>query len=124
MMIIVIIMFVCAELLASGNPVHNGNPLDQHADFCSAADLLHVASALKKSSGEVGEDGLPATGRYHRNIPFFSLTGLLELIAASLFSFTGVLLLLFKSDRIRRFLTVCHIHLSDGQKPMFITKEV
>jgi hypothetical protein len=120
MMIIVIIMFVCAELVSSGNPVRHGDPLDQHADFCSAADLLHVASILKKNSGEVGEDGLPATDRYHRNNLVFSLTGLLELIAASLFSFTGVLLLLFKSDRIRRFLTVHHIHLSDGQKPVFI----
>ena len=115
-MIFVIILFVCAQILVSNTLKVQKTVSDNHMGISSFTDLFRTVTALRKSSNEFEEDTLIITTKIQKNSLRISLAALLEIIATTLFSYTGVILLLFKSDRIKRFVPVHFIHLSDGKK--------
>ena len=115
----VIILFVCAQILVSGSLKVRENISDNHMQINNFTDLFQTVTALRKSSNEIEEDTLIITTKIQKSSLHISLAALLEMIATNLFSYTGVMLLLFNSDRIRRFLPVHFIHLSDGKKSLW-----
>ena len=118
-MIFVIILFVCAQILVSNTLKVQKTVSDNHMGISSFTDLFRTVTALRKSSNEFEEDTLIITTKIQKSSLHISLAALLEMIATNLFSYTGVMLLLFNSDRIRRFLPVHFIHLSDGKKSLW-----
>ena len=115
----VIILFVCAQILVSDSLKVRENISDNHMQINNFTDLFQTVTALRKSSNEIEEDTLIITTKIQKSSLHISLAALLEMIAANLFSYTGVMLLLFNSDRIRRFVPVHFIHLSDGKKSLW-----
>ena len=115
----VIILFVCAQILVSDSLKVRENISDNHMQINNFTDLFKTVTALRKSSNEIEEDTLIITTKIQKSSLHISLAALLEMIAANLFSYTGVMLLLFNSDRIRRFVPVHFIHLSDGKKSLW-----
>ena len=115
----VIILFVCTQILVSDSLKVRENISDNHMQINNFTDLFQTVTALRKSSNEIEEDTLIITTKIQKSSLHISLAALLEMIATNLFSYTGVMLLLFNSDRIRRFLPVHFIHLSDGKKSLW-----
>ena len=115
----VIILFVCAQILVSDSLKVRETISDNHMQINNFTDLFQTVTALRKSSNEIEEDTLIITTKIQKSSLHISLAALLEMIATNLFSYTGVMLLLFNSDRIRRFLPVHFIHLSDGKKSLW-----
>ena len=115
----VIILFVCAQILVSDSLKVRETISDNYMQINNFTDLFQTVTALRKSSNEFEEDTLIITTKIQKSSLHISLAALLEMIAANLFSYTGVMLLLFNSDRIRRFLPVHFIHLSDGKKSLW-----
>ena len=115
----VIILFVCTQILVSDSLKVRETISDNHMQINNFTDLFQTVTALRKSSNEFEEDTLIITTKIQKSSLHISLAALLEMIAANLFSYTGVMLLLFNSDRIRRFVPVHFIHLSDGKKSLW-----
>ena len=115
----VIILFVCTQILVSDSLKVRETISDNHMQINNFTDLFQTVTALRKSSNEFEEDTLIITTKIQKSSLHISLAALLEMIATNLFSYTGVMLLLFNSDRIRRFLPVHFIHLSDGKKSLW-----
>ena len=115
----VIILFVCTQILVSDSLKVRETISDNHMEISNFTDLLQTVTALRKFSNEFEEDTLIITTKIQKSSLHISLAALLEMIAANFFSYTGVMLLLFNSDRIRRFLPVHFIHLSDGKKSLW-----
>ena len=115
----VIILFVCAQILVSDSLKVRETISDNHMQINNFTDLFKTVTALRKSSNEIEEDTLIITTKIQKSSLHISLAALLEMIATNLFSYTGVMLLLFNSDRIRRFVPVHFIHLSDGKKSLW-----
>lgn len=118
MMACVIILFICAQILVSDSLKMSANISGTQMEISSFTDLFRAVTALRKSSSEFEEDTLILSTKIQKNSLHISIAALLEIIATTLFSYTGVMLLLFKSDRINRFITVLFIHLSDGKKSL------
>ena len=114
----VIILFVCTQILVSDSLKVRETISDNHMEISNFTDLLQTVTALRKFSNEFEEDTLIITTKIQKSSLHISLAALLEMIAANLFSYTGVMLLLFNSDRIKRFVPVYFIHLSDGKKSL------
>ena len=115
----VIILFVCTQILVSDSLKVRETISDNHMEISNFTDLLQTVTALRKFSNEFEEDTLIITTKIQKSSLHISLAALLEMIATNLFSYTGVMLLLFNSDRIRRFVPVHFIHLSDGKKSLW-----
>ena len=115
----VIILFVCTQILVSDSLKVRETISDNHMQISNFTDLFKTVTALRKFSNEFEEDTLIITTKIQKSSLHISLAALLEMIATNLFSYTGVMLLLFNSDRIRRFLPVHFIHLSDGKKSLW-----
>ena len=115
----VIILFVCTQILVSDSLKVRETISDNHMEISNFTDLLQTVTALRKYSNEFEEDTLIITTKIQKSSLHISLAALLEMIATNLFSYTGVMLLLFNSDRIRRFVPVHFIHLSDGKKSLW-----
>ena len=115
----VIILFVCTQILVSDSLKVRETISDNHMQISNFTDLFKTVTALRKFSNEFEEDTLIITTKIQKSSLHISLAALLEMIAANFFSYTGVMLLLFNSDRIRRFVPVHFIHLSDGKKSLW-----
>ena len=115
----VIILFVCTQILVSDSLKVRETISDNHMQISNFTDLFQTVTALRKFSNEFEEDTLIITTKIQKSSLHISLAALLEMIATNLFSYTGVMLLLFNSDRIRRFVPVYFIHLSDGKKSLW-----
>ena len=118
MMTGIIILFVCTQILVSNSLKVRETISDNHVEINNFTDIFHTVAALRKLGNEFEEDTLIITTKIQKSSLHISLAALLEMIAANLFSYTGVMLLLFNSDRIRRFVPVYFIHLSDGKKSL------
>ena len=119
MMTGIIILFVCTQILVSNSLKVRETISDNHVEISNFTDIFHTVAALRKLGNEFEEDTLIITTKIQKSSLHISLAALLEMIAANLFSYTGVMLLLFNSDRIRRFVPVHFIHLSDGKKSLW-----